>query len=125
MWIKKMEEDKKKVVEIFKIVSIYLSNSLRDGLKIKRSRFNHSCRPNTFEQHGTNEIRAGSNIKPGQEITVNYAGTKLLFNMLSGKHKEALSTLVESLVQITCSDLTNFFKLAEFAKKNPVFSRIT
>ena len=85
MWIKKMEEDKKKVDEIFKIVSIYLSNSLRDGLKIKRARFNHSCRPNTFEQHGTNEIRAGSNIKPGQEITVNYAGTKLLFNMLSGE----------------------------------------
>ena len=31
------------------------------------------------------------------------------------KHKEALSTLVESLVQMTCSDFTIFFKLAEFA----------
>ena len=31
------------------------------------------------------------------------------------KHKEAFSTLVESLVQMTCSDFTIFFKLAEFA----------
>ena len=30
------------------------------------------------------------------------------------KHKEAFSTLVESLVQMTCIDFTNFLKLAEF-----------
>ena len=86
MWIKKMEEDKKKVDEIFKIVSIYLSNSLRDGLKIKRARFNHSCRPNTFQhipEHGSNEIWVVSNIEPGQEITVDYSRGKLLFIMLS------------------------------------------
>ena len=33
----------------------------------------------------------------------------------SGKHKEAFSTLVESLVQMTLSDFTISFKLAEFA----------
>ena len=32
----------------------------------------------------------------------------------SGKHIEAFSTLVESLVKITCIDFTNFLKLAEF-----------
>ena len=31
------------------------------------------------------------------------------------KHKEALSTLVESLVQMTCSDFTIFLELAGFA----------
>ena len=30
------------------------------------------------------------------------------------KHKEGLRTLVESLVQMTCSDFTNFLKLTEF-----------
>ena len=30
------------------------------------------------------------------------------------KHKEAFSTLVESQVQMTCIDFTNFLKLAEF-----------
>ena len=31
------------------------------------------------------------------------------------KHKEGLRTLAESLVQMTCSDFTNFLVLAEFA----------
>ena len=33
---------------------------------------------------------------------------------LGGKHKEAFSTLVKSLVQMTCIDFTNFLKLDEF-----------
>jgi hypothetical protein len=32
---------------------------------------------------------------------------------IQAKHKEAFSTLVESLVQMTCLDFTNFFKLAK------------
>ena len=84
-----MENDKEKAEKIFKIVGIYWSNYLKDGLKIKRARFNHSCRPNTFQQlglHGiSNEIRAVSNIEPGQEITINYAEGVFLFNMLSMK----------------------------------------
>ena len=33
------------------------------------------------------------------------------------KDREALRTLVESLVQMTCSDFSNFFKLAELSDK--------
>ena len=82
----KLESDKKKAEKIFKIVGIYWSNYLKDGLKIKRARFNHSCRPNTFQhipEQGSNEIWVVSNIEPGQEITVDYSRGKLLFNMLS------------------------------------------
>ena len=87
--IKKMEDDTKKAEKIFKIVGIYYSNYLSDGLKIKRARFNHSCRPNTFQQPRTNEIRVVSNIEPGQEITINYTERqKLLFNMLSKETRQ-------------------------------------
>ena len=34
--------------------------------------------------------------------------------LLTGKHKEAFSALVESLTQMTHIDLTNFFKLVQF-----------
>jgi len=89
MFIKKMEDDKEKVDKIFKIVGIYNSNStLSDGLKIKRSRFNHSCRPNTFQEPGSEKVRAISNIEPGQEITVDYARAKKLFNMLSKEMRQ-------------------------------------
>ena len=82
MFIQRMEDDKEKVEKTFKIVGIYFSNSvLKDGLKIKRSRFNHSCRANTFDD--SDKIWATSNIEPGQEITVNYAKPKAFFNMLS------------------------------------------
>ena len=82
-----MEDDKEKAEKILNIVGIYYSNCLVDGVEIKRARFNHSCRPNTFQQlglHGiSNEIKAVSNIEPGQEITINYVeGGKLLFNTI-------------------------------------------
>ena len=54
--IKKMEDDKEKAAKIFEIVGIYYSNYLNDGLKIKRARFNHSCRPNTFQQLGLHGV---------------------------------------------------------------------
>ena len=38
--------------------------------------------------------------------------------MIQCKHKEAFSTLIKSLVQMTCSDYTNFLKLVEFAMEN-------
>ena len=82
-----MEDDEEKAEKILNIVGIYYSNCLVDGVEIKRARFNHSCRPNTFQQldlHGiSNEIKAVSNIEPGQEITINYVeGGKLLFNTI-------------------------------------------
>ena len=67
-------------------------------------------------------VREGKTIKDIRKLT----GAEILFiKGNQGKHKEAFSTLFESLVQMTCSDLTNFLKLAEFAIKNAVFSRIT
>ena len=84
-----MEDDKEKAEKILNIVGIYYSNCLADGVEIKRARFNHSCRPNTFQQLGpngvSNEIKAVSNIEPGQEITINYAEGVFLFDMLSMK----------------------------------------
>jgi len=65
----------KKVERILKIYNIYESNCFDDGLSIKTSRFNHSCQPNAafvvmeFDQ---DEIRAISDIKKGEEITISY-----------------------------------------------------
>ena len=44
----------------------------------------------------------------------------IFFSENTDKHKEAFSTLIESLVQ-----MTNFLKLAEFTIQNAYFSRIT
>ena len=40
---------------------------------------------------------------------------KGILDSIPSKHKEALRTLVESLVQMTCSDFTNFLKTVESA----------
>ena len=76
-FIKRIEADKEKAKNMYKIVNIYYSNCLGYGLKIKTSRFNHSCRPNTFHDDKTNTIIAISNIESGQEITFNYTSPKV------------------------------------------------
>ena len=46
---KGMEHDQKKADELFninKILSIYTRNNFQNGLSIKTSRLNHSCKPN-------------------------------------------------------------------------------
>ena len=70
------------------VLGIYATNSFPEGVGIKISRFNHSCRPNTFQEPGSEKIRAISNIEPGQEITVDYARAKVLFNMLSKEMRQ-------------------------------------
>jgi len=72
--LKKEEEEK-----IFKIFNIYVSNSFGRGLRIETSRFNHSCQPNAnpchvYDQDQINheQIRAISDIKKGEEITISY-----------------------------------------------------
>ena len=80
--IGKIEHDPQKTKEIFKICNIYLSNSFRatsdgvgNGVRIKTSRFNHSCKPNAVSMPMVNDlhqVRAISNIKSGQEINLNY-----------------------------------------------------
>ena len=54
-----------------KVIGIYDTNSFEGGLRLKTSRFNHSCWPNAYVGI-ENEIRATYNIKVGQEITINY-----------------------------------------------------
>jgi hypothetical protein len=81
--IGKFERDPKKAKEILKICCIYTSNrfvdvdsdGLGNGVRIKTSRFNHSCKPNAVTIRMVNDlfqVRAISKIKSGQEINLNY-----------------------------------------------------
>ena len=73
--IGKIEKNTEKAKEIFKICCIYSSNSFVDGsLRIKLSRFNHSCQANAalIENDGQHQVRAIGNIKAGKEININY-----------------------------------------------------
>ena len=66
-----MEYDRKKADEIHKIIGIYIGNKFENGLSIKTSRLNHSCKPNAVNSE-FNEVWAVCNIKAGQEITICY-----------------------------------------------------
>ena len=44
--INAIEEDSKEAEKILNIYNIYASNSFMSGVRIKTSRFNHSCHPN-------------------------------------------------------------------------------
>lgn len=81
--IGKFEHDPQKAKEILKICCIYSSNNFVDvdsdglgnGVRIKTSRFNHSCKFNAVTIRMVNDlfqVRAISNIKSGQEINLNY-----------------------------------------------------
>ena len=73
--IGKIEHDPQKTKEIFMICCIYTSNNFVNGVSIKTSRFNHSCKPNAVTMqmvNGLRQVRAISNIKSGQEINLNY-----------------------------------------------------
>ena len=41
-----MEQDPSEAEKILQIYEIYRTNSFGEGVKIKTSRFNHSCKPN-------------------------------------------------------------------------------
>ena len=60
------------------ILEIYETNTFGMGVGIQSSRFNHSCVSNAeFDENKITEaieIRAVSNIKAGDEITIKYAG---------------------------------------------------
>jgi hypothetical protein len=58
------------------VLQIYCTNSFHNGVCLKMSRFNHSCRSNAqyfwnVDTH-TRDIRAMRKIKQGEEITVSY-----------------------------------------------------
>ena len=64
------EDDAEKILDI---VFIYFSNCRAGGkVMIKMSRFNHSCRPNAVLKSDSNQIWTLSDIKPGQEISIDY-----------------------------------------------------
>jgi len=59
-----------------KVLTIYASNYIGNGVPIKKSRFNHSCSPNTVadwnEETNIHEVKALVKIKQGEEITIPY-----------------------------------------------------
>jgi|ERR1712192_61226 len=61
-----------------KVVAITATNGFGNGVCLKMSRFNHSCRPNAqfFWNIDTNtrDVRALRKINPGEEITLSYFG---------------------------------------------------
>ena len=77
--ISSKEPDKNKVEEILKILDICETNSYPQGVYIKISRLNHSCRPNAMFCEGSksfeSRIRAASKINAGEEITISYVPT--------------------------------------------------
>lgn len=62
-----------------KVWGILETNTFHNGVCLKMSRFNHSCRSNAQyfwnEDTNTRDIRALRKIKEGEEITVNYNTT--------------------------------------------------
>ena len=68
----KMEKDSTKAEKILQIVCIYESNLFGNGIRIKIARLNHSCHPNATDIKRNYELRAISDIEPGEEITINY-----------------------------------------------------
>ena len=63
----------------FEVWGIYTTNFFHNGVCIKMSRFNHSCRPNAtyFWNVDTNtrDLRTLRNVKEGEEMTVSYINT--------------------------------------------------
>merc|ERR550517_220448 len=63
----------------FEVWAIYTTNFFHNGVCIKMSRFNHSCRPNAtyFWNVDTNtrDLRTLRNVKEGEEMTVSYINT--------------------------------------------------
>ena len=64
---------KEKALEVW---AIHSTNGFHNGVCIKMSRFNHSCRPNAqyfwIDDTSTRDLRSLRRIKPGKEITVSY-----------------------------------------------------
>ena len=97
--VSKFENDQEKAEEILKICCIYLTNrwnpnQSESGLRIKTSRFNHSCKANAttiLKADDLGQVRAISNIKAGQEIVVNYnIGNDPFFGFRNREHRQKI-----------------------------------
>ena len=95
------EDDAEKILDI---VFIYFSNYRIGGkVMIKMSRFNHSCQPNAVLKSGSNQIWTISDIKPGQEISIDYCSGE---GYLGLRSKESRKIYVHESVlgeEISCS----------------------
>ena len=83
------------IVMINKIIGIYIRNNFQNGLSIKTSRLNHSCKPNAINSNVANsefnEVRAICNIKAGQEITISYKeGDGGLFGLRTTRSRQKI-----------------------------------
>ena len=99
----KIEENPEKAAEILKICCIYSTNSFPSGVKIKTSRFNHSCEGNAttiIMLNDEHQIRAISNIKVGQEINITYNNDP--FSGLRTKKFRQMSLLFKWLFMCSC-----------------------
>ena len=72
-----IEANKEKAEEMIKIFNIYGSNAFLNGVYLKMSRLNHSCRPNAEICSDSDvskplNIRAMSKIEAGEEIFISY-----------------------------------------------------
>ena len=65
----------------FEVWAIHSTNGFHNGVCLKMSRFNHSCRPNAQyfwnDDTNTRDLRAWRKIKEGEEITVSYIHSML------------------------------------------------
>ena len=70
---------------LLKIICITDSNAFKGAVRIKVSRINHSCCPNSLRYKDEDEmvIRATSKILEGQEITVSYMQSYMEMNPMS------------------------------------------
>ena len=101
--IVKIEQNPEKAEEILKICCIYATNSFPSGVKIKSSRFNHSCERNAtaiIMLNGEHQIRAISKIKAGEEINISYNTDP--FSVFRNKKFRQTALLVKWFFMCSC-----------------------
>jgi len=101
--IGKFEQNPEKAEEILKICCIYATNSFPSGVKIKTSRFNHSCERNAtaiIMLNGEHQIRAIAKIKAGEEINISYNTDP--FSVFRSKKFRQMALLVKWFFMCSC-----------------------
>ena len=104
----KIEQNPEKAAEILKICCIYSTNAFPSGVKIKTSRFNHSCESNAttvIMLNDEHQIRAISNIKAGEEINITYNNDP--FSGLRNKKFRQKSLFLDWFFMCSCDLCTN------------------
>ena len=107
-YIFKFEKTQMKAAKILKVLNIFETNSLPNLVSIKISRFNHSCKPNAVwaQFEGYSLITAMTNIKAGEEITINNVGPHI--EMKSRQERQQFLAWQREF--ICCCDLCKYGK---------------